>query len=160
IGVPCNRGVNVNGGTASFTWTATGLPPGMSSRFSPAATLSWIAPGDLELWGRPTMTGTFNVQVSVPDATVTTATSTCPFKVSPMMQTAYLQNVTLSNVYAQDVRVIGGAPSYVASQTGLLPSGLTVNASGTTVTGTPGESGNFNPLLTHTDTAGQTLTVF
>ncbi|PYR52930.1 MAG: hypothetical protein DMF89_01060, partial [Acidobacteria bacterium] len=63
IGVPCNRGVNVNGGTAPFTWTATGLPPGMSIRFSPAATLSWIAPGDLELWGRPTMTGTFNVQV-------------------------------------------------------------------------------------------------
>src|SRR4029077_2928930 len=73
----------------------------------------------------------------------------------------YLQDGTLNTLYSLKTRVYGGTGSYTASLGGFaLPSGLTVNASGTTVTGTPTESGFFGPLIKHTDGNSQTLTSF
>ena len=91
LGVPCTRTISVqSGGTAPFTWTATGLPPGMSIRSGSGTTLSWVTPGDAELWGTPTATGTYNVELTVTDALAATATETFPMSVSPLLQTTFL----------------------------------------------------------------------
>ena len=46
IGVRCSRGIGVRrGGTSPFTWTATGLPPGMSVRSSTGATSVLVSSG-------------------------------------------------------------------------------------------------------------------
>src|SRR4029077_19762225 len=43
IGNGCSRGFNVwNGGTPPFTWSATGLPPGMGFRTGDGVTASYI----------------------------------------------------------------------------------------------------------------------
>jgi len=50
IGIPCNRGIGVgSGGAAPYTWTASGLPKGMSIRFGSGTTSSWVTPGDGEI---------------------------------------------------------------------------------------------------------------
>ncbi|MDO8678503.1 MAG: carboxypeptidase-like regulatory domain-containing protein, partial [Acidobacteriota bacterium] len=159
IGVPCNRGVHVlNGGTAPFSWTATGLPPGMAVRSGSGSTTSWVSPGDVELWGRPIAAGTYNVQLTVTDANGTTATNTFPLRVSTILQTSFLPNGALGTAYGSTLRVIGGSGPYSAAQTGgLLAAGLTLNSNTLTVSGTAAESGSFNPRFTYTDSAGQTL---
>src|SRR5207247_270299 len=97
IGVPCSRGLGVtNGGTAPFTWTATGLPPGMAVRFGSGTTVPWISAGDVEVWGRPTAAGTYNVQLTVTDANITTATNIFPLKVSTLMPTTGLNIFSLN----------------------------------------------------------------
>ena len=47
IGAACSRGISVTSGTAPFSWTASGLPPGMSIRTGDGATSSGITPGDM-----------------------------------------------------------------------------------------------------------------
>ena len=65
----CTRAIGVGGGgTAPFTWKASGLPPGMSFRTGSGATLAYVSPGDLELWGTSTAVGTYHVTVDVTDA--------------------------------------------------------------------------------------------
>ena len=166
IGVPSSRGFNVfSGGRAPFTWTASGLPPGMVVRFDGGATfpttVSWISPGDAELWGRPTATGTYNVQLTVTDADSKTATNTFPVKVTTLLQTNTLQNGTLGTPYPASsgtMRVIGGTSSYTVAKTGgLMPAGLTPGAATLVASGTPAESGFFNPTFTFADSGSATL---
>src|SRR5262249_17331656 len=58
LGSPCVDEAFVGGGgRAPFSWTASGLPPGMSARTGSGTTTSWIAPENLELWGAPSATG-------------------------------------------------------------------------------------------------------
>src|SRR6185295_17032910 len=159
FGVACARGVSVlNGGTAPFAWTASGLPPGMTVHFGSSNTLWWIAPNDAELWGRPTATGTYNVQLTVTDANGKSATNTFPLKVSALLQTNTLLNGALGAPYASTVRVIGGTGPYTVARTGgSLPAGLTLNSGTLVLNGTATESGFFSPQLTFTDAASHTV---
>jgi hypothetical protein len=87
IGVPCSRNVNVlNGGVAPFTWSASGLPAGMTIRTGSGVTGNGTIPGDAEIWGAPTAAGLFNVEVVVTDAIGATATNTFPLRVATIMQ--------------------------------------------------------------------------
>ena len=166
IGVPCyNHAIAVTNGTAPFTWTATGLPPGMSIRTGSGTTSSWLAPGDAELWGTATATGDYNVQVTVTDANLSSATASLALHVSPLLATNVygLANGTLDVLYSQALRVIGGDPGYTAALTaGRLPAGLTLNGGTLAVSGTPAENGSFNPVFLFTDSypaGGKTLRV-
>ncbi|HXT28581.1 MAG TPA: putative Ig domain-containing protein, partial [Vicinamibacterales bacterium] len=156
LGVPCTRTISVrNGGTAPFAWTASGLPPGMTVRFGGnGETLSSVTPGDAELWGTATAAGTFNVQLTVTDAGGMTATNTFPMTISPLLQTAFLQNGTRGTAYSQALRVIGGRGPYTVAGAP-LPAGLSL--SGLTLAGTPAENGNFNLPLQYSDADGLTL---
>ena len=49
----------IAGGTAPFTWTATGLPPGLSLR-TDATSSTVFPPGGAEVWGTPTVAGAYN----------------------------------------------------------------------------------------------------
>ena len=53
VGNVCGRAIGANQGNAPFTWTVSGLPPGMSFRTSASPNnppSSYIAPGDVELY--------------------------------------------------------------------------------------------------------------
>ncbi|HUR20303.1 MAG TPA: putative Ig domain-containing protein, partial [Vicinamibacterales bacterium] len=167
IGIPCSRTVIVqNGGVAPFTWVANGLPAGMTMRYGSGVTSRSTTPGDAELWGTPTVTGLFNVEVTVTDATGATASNTFPLRVSTLVQTNFLSlggNGLINTPYSRTMRVIGGTLPYTVAQTsGLLPAGLTLNTSTLVVSGTPTESGGFSTQFTFTDAGGpaQTLPAF
>jgi hypothetical protein len=119
IGYPCSQGVSVfSGGTAPFTWSAIGLPPGMSIRNGndAVATPNYIA-ADAEIWGTASALGTYMVTVTVTDSDVPSksATNTFPMKVSELLLnnssfatwTRDLPPVAPAQNY-QVLRVIGG----------------------------------------------------
>ena len=149
IGVPCNRTFSVrSGGRAPFTWTATGLPPGMDIQSGSGNTSSNVNPTQVELWGTPTSAGAYNVTLTVTDATGASASNTFPLYVSVLMTTNGLSNGTLETSYTSRLRVIGGNPGYTAALvSGPLPNGLTVDGPNVTVSGTPHENGNFGVTL-------------
>src|SRR5262249_18886118 len=142
VGFPCGAAISVKTGTAPFTWTATGLPPGMSIRFG--ATMSnELSPGDAEIWGNASTAGNYNVQLTVTDATGATATNTFPFHISELGGAEGFRDGTIGVAYSGRVRLVGGTPGYTVTQVGgRLPAGLTLHADGT-LDGTPLENGDF-----------------
>jgi large repetitive protein len=163
IGVTYSRTASVvSGGVAPFTWSATGLPPGMGIRtyqFTQAAT--YMSPDDAEIWGTPTQSGTFPVTLTVTDANGATATQQVSFQVSVMMMDygqSGLPNGTIGVPYSKKMNVLGGTAPYTMSQVNAyynpLPDGLALNASTFTVAGTPLENGSFFPVFQFNDSAG------
>jgi len=62
LGQAFSKGISVhNGGRAPFTWTALGLPPGVSIRSALGTTNGNISPGDAEIWGNATVAGLYNL---------------------------------------------------------------------------------------------------
>jgi hypothetical protein len=164
IGVPCSRNVNAqNGGVAPFGWAVSGLPTGMSLRTGSGITGNNTTPGDAEVWGTPTVTGLFNVEVTVTDATGAAATNTFPLRVSTLLQTTSLSqggNAPLNSPFSRSLRVIGGTLPYTVTQVGgTLSAGLTLDSNTLVANGTPVESGNFNPRLVYTDAGGPAQTL-
>ena len=148
-----------SGGTAPFTWSASGLPPGMALRTYQYTQADYMAPGDAELWGTPTQSGPFNVTFTVTDATGASATQTIPFVVSNLMVDGNdrLPNGTVGVVYSKMLRVLGGTAPYTVSQIGAffqpLPDGISLNTSTFLVSGTPVEDGGFSPVIKFQDSA-------
>ena len=159
LGNPCQTGISVfSGGTAPFTWTATGLPPGMDIRYGDGNTAYWVAPGDLEIWGTPQQAGIFNVTFGVTGADGKKSSNTFPLKVSELYQQDYLFGGSYGVPYSRTMRVLGGSSSYTAAIiSGRLPLGLTLHPATLVVDGTPLKNGSFNVLVEFTDTEGRTL---
>jgi hypothetical protein len=158
----CTRNVVVqSGGVAPFTWEASGLPAGVTLRTGSGVTSDDTTPGDAELWGTPTETGVFNVQVTVTDATGATAANTFPLGVSRLLLTNSMSqggNGLINTPFERTLRVIGGTQPYtVAHVSGVLSAGVTLNTSTLVASGTPVESGNFSPRLVYSDSGGQAL---
>ena len=158
-GVNMSRTAGVqNGGAAPFTWTVTGLPPGLSARpYNLAGTE--ITPGNVEIWGVPTAFGTYQVTYTVTDHNNQSATLTYPMTVSALTVDGnnYPPNGTLNVAYSAKLRVLGGIPPYTVSQYNSLlnplPEGVTLNTSTFTLGGTPIEDGGFGPIFQFTDSS-------
>jgi uncharacterized protein (TIGR03437 family) len=160
LGTTCSRNGYATGGLAPYSWSATGLPPGMSIRFGSGTTSSYIVPGDFELWGAPTALGTFNVQLTATDSTGAATTSILPLNVSSLIFdfSTELPNGALVSAYSNKFRVLGGSNSYSASLAGGdLADGLSLNSSSLIVSGTPLENGSFFASFRFADTASHTL---
>jgi hypothetical protein len=163
IGFSYTRIVSVfNGGTAPFTWTATGLPPGMSIRPWDLSARS-VTPDDAEIWGTPTASGTFNVTLTVTDANGSSASVSFPFTVSLLGVDGndQLPNGTVNTPYSKQLRVLGGTGPYTVSQFNPLneplPALLSLNPGTFTVSGTPLENGSFTAVMQFQDSAGNVL---
>ncbi|MEQ1730196.1 MAG: Ig domain-containing protein, partial [Vicinamibacterales bacterium] len=138
VGVPCSRVVNVtNGGRAPFSWSAAGLPPGMSIRSgSEPDAPAGVSPKDVELWGTVVAAAgtTYGITFTVTDADGATATNTFPLRVSDLaMALVSVTNWTVGVPDQQRLRVLGGAS--LPALSGVPPDGTNYGAS--ILSGTP-----------------------
>jgi len=136
------------GSGGPYTFTATGLPSGLT--MSSSGTIS----------GTPTVTGTFNYTVTITDAAGHTGTLNCSVTVVPPV-TANCGCDTVTEGQAMTPVTLtasggsGGPYTFTASG---LPAGLTISSSGT-ISGTPTVSGTFNYTVTITDNSGHSGTI-
>jgi hypothetical protein len=164
LGDPYTWSFNVCcGGTAPYTWTASGLPPGLSIRFGNAAS-SNLAPGAGEIWGVPTAAGTFNVTLTVTDAIGGSATLSFTMHVSALDHSPSFPGGTIDTAITSSLRVLGGiAPYSVATAAGSLPlaDGLTLTNGQQNCIAFPGGLVPFNSVyyITPPNAAGDQLLV-
>jgi uncharacterized protein (TIGR03437 family) len=146
--------VTAGGGLAPYTWTATGLPSGMSIN---------IATGVIS--GTPTTAaGTpYSVVVTVEDSTGKTASMTYTLAVAAPLTIsgpASLPAGTIGIAYtATTVTASGGSGVYTFSATG-LPSGLTISSTTGAISGTPAANtaGPYTVVVTVTDSSSNQVT--
>ena len=136
--------LNATGGAGPpYTFTATGLPAGLS--ISSSGLIS----------GTPTVSGTFSYTVTITDVAGNIGTINCMVTVAPPLSLTCSGN-TMGEIgvpfNSGPMTVTGGVPPYTFSIVGTLPAGLTLNTSTGAVTGTPTASGSFSIKVT--DSAG------
>ena len=136
------------GAGGPYTFTATGLPPGLS--ISSNGTIS----------GTPTHSGTFPYTVTVTDSAGNKGTVNCSVTVAPPVSASCVSINAVQGVAITPVTMTGsggaGGP-YTFTATG-LPAGLSISTGGT-ISGTPTQSGTFPYTVTVTDKAGNKGTV-
>ena len=142
--------VTATGGTTPYTFTATGLPAG----------LSLSATG--QITGIPTVsgTGTSTVTLTVTDSTSPklTATANLTLTINPALAitTTSLPTGTVNSAYTASVTATGGTTPYSFTATG-LPTGLSISSTGQ-ITGIPAASGTFTVAVTVMDSTSPKLT--
>ena len=148
------------GGTLPYTWSATGLPAGLS-----------IDPSSGAVTGTPSVQGgPFNIAVQVVDSTTPThqsASKQVSITIDPgtlVITTPSLPGGQVGAAYNQTLATTGGTTPFHWSATG-LPTGLSINASTGQITGSPTVGGTSSVNLTVTDsgnpvqTATKTLSI-
>jgi uncharacterized protein YjdB len=156
------------GGTPPYTWSATGMPPGLTMNASGLIT------------GTPAQSGTFPASVTVSDTKGLSATAIVPLTVilttlkvtdSTGQSPPNLPAGTVGIAYTQFLNAVGGSQSgYTWNVLGTLPPGLVpTNAPGCPATcglhisGTPTQAGTFAFTAVVTDslknTAQQDVTI-
>ncbi len=145
-----NATVSASSGTPPYTWSATGLPTGLT-----------INAGNGVISGKPTQSGTKSVTVTITDSVGAKATKvySLTINVTPSITgPASLPNSTVNRSYpGQAVTATGGTTPYAWSATG-LPTGLSINPNTGVISGTPGVTGTFSITAKATDVAGATAT--
>ncbi|RZK35439.1 MAG: hypothetical protein EOO90_29175, partial [Pedobacter sp.] len=138
------------GGTGPLTYTAVGLPPGLSFNTT-----------SREISGTPTQSGKYVIPITVTDVNGYSITSNYTLKVTDplVLPPATLANGTTGLVYPTQTipAAIGGTLPYTYTASG-LPTGLTFNAATREISGTPTQSGTFPIPVTVTDSIGRTAT--
>ena len=129
------------GGVAPYSWSATGLPAGLS-----------LNSGTGQIAGTPSTAGNYTVTASVRDSETSPASASRTFSlsiagttVSPVsIITTSLPAATAGSSYNTMLQASGGVTPYVWSMaTGQLPLGLSLNASTGVISGTPSASGTY-----------------
>ncbi|MGW6710570.1 putative Ig domain-containing protein, partial [Streptomyces sp. NPDC054956] len=153
IGTPVELRNSAEGGTAPYTWSATGLPAGLA-----------ISSSTGTITGTPTTAGTSNVTVTATDSAGKSGSAAFSWTVAPVTGTApALQNPGNQVVYigrpvSLALQVTGGTKPYSFKATG-LPAGLSLDAATGVVTGSPTTWGFVGSTLTVTDAAGRSSSV-
>jgi len=141
------------GGSGTYTWSATGLPTGMT-----------IGAATGVIGGTPTVStaSLVTVQVTATDSNSVTASRSYSFAVNPALSITgptSLPSGTLNSPYiATTVTATGGTGNYTWSATG-LPAGLNI-VSGGVIQGTPTTNvgSPFSPQVTASDNNMATAT--
>jgi hypothetical protein len=149
VGRAYSGAASATGGVGARTWSATGLPNGVS--ISAAGTIS----------GTPLSTGVFNLTLTVQDTLGQSAiyNQSVTVNVVPaiVVGAVNLPNSLIKTAYLGSVTATGGVGTLKWTANG-LPNGLNVSPEGV-ISGTPTVSGVFVVVLTVTDTFAQTQTV-
>ena len=148
------------GGTGPYTWTASGVPAGIT-----------VNPSTGMISGTPTKAGAFTMTVKVTDSSKPTQKATASVALTvnaaPKITTSSLGKGTVGQPYSVTLAGSGGATPYTWSvSSGSLPAGLSLNPATGAITGTPTAAGSSSVGVTLTDsstpnpvTAGKTFTV-
>lgn len=145
-----NTSLSAVHGYGSLSWSATGLPSGISLSSEGLLT------------GTPTQHGIFSVQVTVSDSRTppVTKTASFPLTINPApltLSTTSLAVATIGMPYTQTMGATGGVAPYTWSATG-LPSDLTIDSATGTISGVPATVGTSQVTVTVSDDAGQVET--
>lgn len=143
----------VSGGTEPYTWSATGLPAGLS-----------IDSGSGTVSGTPTAEGTSSVTITAKDSAGKSGSATFSWKVSKDGGTTPLslanpgfQTSTVGKPVSLQMSATGGSGGNSWKATA-LPSGLIINARTGLISGTPTTFGSSNTVVTVTDSSGKSAT--
>jgi hypothetical protein len=143
---------NAKGGSGTYMWSATGLPPGI--------TISGASTATLTVAGTPTTAGTYTVSITVTDSAGRAVTSTGSIAVSASSSTLTINGTlpltgSVGAAYSGTLTATGGSGSYTWNLDG-LPAGLAAtNTTSATVTvsGTPTSAKTYQVTITLTDSA-------
>jgi hypothetical protein len=141
VNQPYNFSVAETGGTGSLTWSASGLPAGVT-----------INPSSGVISGTPTVTGPYTVTINLSDSLGATATpATFSFSITdpPSISTTSLPDGVQGSAYNVTLTGASGTTPYVWTATG-LPAGLTISSGGL-ISGTPSATGTSTVNITLTD---------
>ncbi len=149
----------VANGTTPFAWSVTTgiLPSGLTLNASTGVISGTV--------GATAVSETFTVQVVDTNGVSDTQSLTITVNAKPSITTTTLPGATQTGAYSQTVAGTGGTTPYAWSvTTGILPTGLTLNASTGVISGTVGASAvseTFTVTLTDADgvTATKSLTI-
>jgi Tfp pilus assembly protein PilV len=142
-----NQTMTSANGTTPYTWSASGLPPGVV--ISSTGVIS----------GKPTTAGTYNVAVTLQDTAgaVATKSYTVTINPAPGIATGSLPNGEQNQPYSFTLTPTPGTPPYTWSSgngSNALPPGLVLNTSTGVISGTPTTVGSYNTKITVTDATG------
>jgi prepilin-type N-terminal cleavage/methylation domain-containing protein len=145
VGGTVSMQVAVSGGVTPYTWSATGLPPGL------AIGSTGVIAGTL------TTAGSYQATVTVSDATGV-AVSTTPFgwtvgAAPTVTAPTGTRNDTVGTAVSVQSTATGGTGAYTWSATN-LPPGLAIDSSTGRITGTPSAGTRYVTTVTVTDAAG------
>lgn len=135
IGASYNATIATSGGNSPFTFSASGLPSGLSIN-SITGTISGTPQGPA---------GTANVAITVTDFKQDSANANLSLAIAAAqagtlaITTTSLPAATVGASYSGTVQAAGGTTPYTFNATG-LPSGFTINASSGVITGTATQS--------------------
>jgi len=133
-------------GTAPITWSITSgkLPAGLNLQASTGM-----------ITGTPTAIGTFSFSVRATNAAGNSSRNlSIVITAFPVITTTSLSAGTVGKNYNQSLKATGTTPIAWSISVGTLPSGLSLNASSGTITGTPITMGTFSFTLSATNSAG------
>ena len=144
---PAGSTFGATGGVPGYTWSASGLPNGMTVNAATGA-----------LSGTPTAGGSFTAAVTVRDtvATQTPRNFTLVINPAPTVSTASVPNAGLSQPYSGATLAAAGGTAPLgnwAVSSGTLPPGITLSAAGV-LAGTATTASTYNFSVTVTDAAG------
>ena len=142
-------------GTSPITWTASGIPSGLSLNASTGI-----------ISGTPTRAGTYSITITARnsygnDANTYTVTIAAA-GVRPTITTSSLPDGKLNEAYSQTLTATGTSPIAWSVTSGALPEGLTLNSETGEISGTPSKSGSYSFTITAQNeygTASRTYTM-
>lgn len=149
VNVAYSATLSATGGSGQYSWTVSGLPPGVTATAAGAIS------------GTPTTAGSYSVTATVTDTAIAVAVITASktfaitVAVPPLsVTTASLANATVGTGYSATLGATGGVPPYTWTATG-LPAGLSVSSTGA-ISGTATAAGAASVSVTVKDSLGTT----
>jgi hypothetical protein len=140
--------MQATGGAPPYTWSATGLPSGVTL----SATTGRIS-GTPSTTTRISLSATLTVKDSAGASASTPVTGTvaAPIAINNLLFKS--QSGTVGKAYQLQLGATGGVTPYSWSATN-LPPGLTIAADTGLISGTPTTAGSYSVVATVTDPAG------
>jgi len=149
VGVRYAGSLSATGGQGPYTWTASGLPAGLSLGDSGSIT------------GTPSGAGSYPAQVTVTDANGNAKTTAVTYRVAPKLaiSTKSVRAARVGSAYRFKLGTKGGVqPVRWSIARGALPAGLRLNAGKGTIAGTARAAGSARVTLRARDAAGGSST--